>query len=84
MGLDYYEQANQFEANQRLGRPNVGVGAGSVVERAIVDKNARIGRNVKIVNDTGIVDSEEMATHVIRDGVTVVPKQTIVRDEAVI
>ena len=64
--------------------PRVGIGAGSVVERAIIDKNARIGRNVKIINETGIVDSEEMPTHVIRDGVTVIPKLTIVRDGALI
>jgi glucose-1-phosphate adenylyltransferase len=84
MGIDYYEQPLQIEENGRLGRPNVGVGAGSVIERAIVDKNARIGRNVKIVNDTGIVDSEEVPTHVIRDGVTVIPKATVLRDGLVI
>ena len=47
MGIDYYEQANQIAENQRLGRPNIGIGAGSVIERAIIDKNARIGRNVQ-------------------------------------
>ena len=60
MGIDYYEQASQIDENQRLGRPNAGIGAGSVIERAIIDKNVRIGRNVRIINDTGIVDSEEM------------------------
>ena len=38
MGVDYYEQAAQIEENQRLGRPLAGVGAGSVIERAIIDK----------------------------------------------
>jgi len=84
MGGDFYEQANQLDENRRLGRPRVGIGAGTVVERAIIDKNARIGRNVKIVNETGIVDSEEMPTHVIRDGVTVIPKLMIVRDGTLI
>ena len=84
MGCDFYEQPAEVEENQRLGRPGIGVGAGSVVERAIIDKNARIGRNVKIVNETGIVDSEEMITHVIRDGVTVIPKLSILRDGLVI
>jgi glucose-1-phosphate adenylyltransferase len=84
MGIDYYEQPNQIEENQRQGQPNVGVGAGSVIERAIVDKNARIGKNVRIINDTGIVDSEEVPTHVIRDGVTVIPKLAILRDGLVI
>jgi glucose-1-phosphate adenylyltransferase len=84
MGIDYYEQAHQIAENQRQGRPGAGIGAGSVVERAIIDKNARIGRNVRVINDTGIVDSEETTTHVIRDGVTVIPKSAILRDGIVI
>ena len=84
MGIDYYEQAHQIADNQRQGRPGTGIGAGSVIERAIIDKNARIGRNVKVINDTGIVDSEETSTHVIRDGVTVIPKSAVVRDGLVI
>ncbi len=84
MGIDYYEQAHQLAENQRQGRPPSGIGAGSVIERAIIDKNARIGRNVRVINDTGIVDSEETSTHVIRDGVTVIPKGVVVRDGLVI
>ena len=84
MGVDYYEQSAQIEESKKLGRPLAGVGANSVIERAITDKNARIGRNVNIVNETGIVDSEETPTHVIRDGVTVVPRSAIVRDGTVI
>jgi glucose-1-phosphate adenylyltransferase len=84
MGVDFYEQPPQREENERLGRPGVGVGAGTVIERAIIDKNARIGRNVRIINDTQIVDSDEMPTHVIRDGVVVIPKNTILRDGTVI
>jgi len=80
MGDDYYEQTKDVDENQRLGRPNLGVGAGAVIERAIVDKNARVGRDVRITNETGIVDSEESDTHVIRDGVVVVPKMTILRE----
>ncbi len=84
MGIDYYEQTNQLAENQKLGRPHTGIAAGSVIERAIIDKNARIGRNVRIINETGIVDSEEMPTHVIRDGVTVIPKSMSLRDGLVI
>jgi glucose-1-phosphate adenylyltransferase len=80
MGLDYYEQGRHLDENKRLGIPNSGVGAGSVIERAIIDKNVRIGPRVRIVNDTGIIDSEELPTHVIRDGVTVIPKGMTLRD----
>jgi len=34
--------------------PAIGIGDGSVVENAIVDKNARVGRNVRIVNEAKI------------------------------
>ena len=84
MGIDYYEQAHQIAENQRQGRPGAGIGAGSVIERAIIDKNARIGRHVRVINDTHIVDSEETSTHVIRDGVTVIPKSAVLRDGIVI
>ncbi len=84
MGTDYYEQSDELAENERLGRPAAGIGAGSVIERAIIDKNSRVGRNVRVINDTGIVDSEETATHVIRDGVTVIPKGAALRDGLVI
>lgn len=76
MGVDYYEQPRHLEENLRLKRPPFGIGSGSVVERAILDKNVRIGDNVKIINETGIVDSEEMPNHLIRDGIVVIPKLT--------
>jgi glucose-1-phosphate adenylyltransferase len=84
MGIDYYEQVDQIAENARQGRPCTGIGTGSVIERAIIDKNARIGRDVRIINDTGIVDSDETGTHVIRDGVTVIPKGAVLRDGLVI
>jgi glucose-1-phosphate adenylyltransferase len=84
MGIDFYEQASQVQENQYQGVPNVGVGAGSVIERAIIDKNVRIGRNVRVINDTGIVDSDGALTHVIRDRVTVIPKGATLRDGLVI
>ena len=81
MGGDFYEQTRGRRGKPAPGaRPNLGVGAGAVIERAIVDKNVRVGRDVRIINETGIVDSEETDTHVIRDGVVVVPKTTILRE----
>jgi glucose-1-phosphate adenylyltransferase len=84
MGIDILEYEEQLVENQRLGRPAIGVGANSVIERAIIDKNVRIGKNVRVVNKSGTVDSEEQATHVIRDGITVIPKGAILTDGAVI
>ena len=53
MGIDFLEHSHQWAENQRLGRPPFGIGANSVIERAIIDKNARIGRNVRVINERG-------------------------------
>jgi glucose-1-phosphate adenylyltransferase len=84
MGIDVLEYPHHLIENQRLDRPHVGVGPNSVIERAIIDKNARIGRNVKVVNDRGTNDSLEHPTYVIRDGVVVITKAAILRDGTVI
>jgi glucose-1-phosphate adenylyltransferase len=84
MGIDYLETPQNLDENQRLGRPPIGIGANSVIERSIIDKNARIGRNVRIVNQTGAEDAEETTTHVIRDGVVVTHKMITLPDGTVI
>ena len=84
MGIDVLEDRNSDAENVRLGRPALGVGENSVIEGSIIDKNARIGRNVRVVNQRGTTDSEEHPTHVIRDGVVVIPKAAILKDGTVI
>ena len=54
--------------------------ADCVIENAIIDKNARFGRGVRITNEAGVVDSEDAPHFVIRDGIVVVPKFTILTD----
>ena len=50
MGADFYQLPDAIQADIDAGIPPMGIGEGAVVERAIVDKNARIGSDVKIVN----------------------------------
>ncbi|MGC9357265.1 MAG: glucose-1-phosphate adenylyltransferase [Anaerolineae bacterium] len=83
MGADYYETETEKEENRRMGLPNIGVGEGSVIEGAILDKNARIGRNVVIRNHTGESD-EETKSYVIRDGIVVIPKGVAIPDGTII
>jgi len=83
MGADYYESILEKEENRHLGLPDMGVGAGSVIEGAILDKNVRIGRNVVIRNHEGAGD-EETDSYVIRDGLVVVPKGAVLPDNTVI
>ncbi|MGC9467269.1 MAG: glucose-1-phosphate adenylyltransferase [Anaerolineae bacterium] len=83
MGADYYETIAQLEENRQLGLPDIGVGEGSVIENTILDKNVRIGRNVVIRNHEG-ADDVETDTYVVKDGLVVVPKGSVIPDNTVI
>jgi glucose-1-phosphate adenylyltransferase len=77
MGADFYEGEDEKAENRRLGHPDVGIGANSHIERAIIDKNARIGEGVVIVSHTGEADREE-EHYAIRDGIVVIPKNAVI------
>ncbi len=80
MGADRYETTEEIAANREMGRPDLGVGEGSVVRNAILDKNVRIGKNV-VLDPTGLPDNfGEGVDIAIRDGVLVVCKGVIVPD----
>jgi glucose-1-phosphate adenylyltransferase len=83
MGADYYETEADRAENERLGRPAIGIGDGTVIEGAIIDKNARIGRNVRIRHLPDRRDSET-DNWVARDGLVVIPKNAAIADETVI
>ena len=50
IGADRYEIPEEREEHQRRGLPNLGIGDGSVIDNAILDKDCRIGANCRIVN----------------------------------
>lgn len=83
MGADVYETDEDKAENKKLGRPNIGIGDGSVIEGALIDKKARIGRNVTIRYIPDRPD-EEADNWVARDGLIVVPKSAIIPDGTVI
>jgi glucose-1-phosphate adenylyltransferase len=83
IGADRYETDAERAENRRRGIPDLGVGDGAVIERAILDKDCRIGRNVRIVNQQGVTHGEG-ANYVIRDGIVVIPNSTAVADGTVI
>jgi glucose-1-phosphate adenylyltransferase len=78
MGADYYEaQARHKEP----GDPPIGIGPGSRIKGAIIDKNARIGSNVRIRPfPEGTNIDEERWT--VRDGIVVIPKNAAIADGA--
>ena len=83
LGADYYETIDEIERANARGVPPLGIGADTVIERAIVDKNARIGRGVRIVNESGATEKDGSG-HYIRDGITIVPKDAVIADGTVI
>lgn len=83
MGADYYEDEKDRAYNFQVGIPNVGIGKGSVVRRAIIDKNAHIGENVRILNEANHQEFDGNGYY-IRDGIVIVPKHGVIPDDTVI
>ncbi len=65
--------------------PRVGIGEGTVISRAIIDKNARIGRNARLLNEAGVMEVDgEGGSYFIRDGIIIVPKNAVIKDGTVV
>jgi glucose-1-phosphate adenylyltransferase len=84
MGADFYEYEYLRVGKLERGIPGVGIGSGTTIEGAIIDKNARIGRNVVIRPHPEVVEMVEEENHVIRDGLVIVPKGAVVPDGTII
>jgi glucose-1-phosphate adenylyltransferase len=85
MGSDYYESPAERAKTLESGKVPLGVGANSTIQRAIVDKNTRIGRNVRIINKDRVAESSrEDLGFVIRNGIIVVIKNATIADGTVI
>lgn len=80
MGADLFQSAEEIAADRKAGRMPIGIGDGTRIEGAIVDKNCRIGANVRVCNDSGVENSAETECAVIRDGIMVVLKDSTVPD----
>jgi glucose-1-phosphate adenylyltransferase len=83
MGADFYEMERSRAGGRKI--PPIGVGAGSVIRNAIIDKNTRIGRNVRITNEAGVQHADrEDEGYCIRSGIVVVIKGAVIKDNTVI
>lgn len=83
MGADRFETDATRADNRRRNRPDLTVGADCVIERAILDKDCRIGNNVRILNKNRVTHADA-ATHVIRDGIVVIPNGVAIPDNTII
>lgn len=85
MGSDFFESAEERSALRNGGGIPLGVGQGTTVKRAILDKNARIGNNVSIVNKDRVEEADRPDEgFYIRNGIVVVVKNASISDGTVI
>jgi len=85
MGADFYEPFAERQSGLQNGGVPVGIGEGSTIRHAIVDKNARIGRNVQILNKDRVEESQqEDQGFYIRSGIVVILKNATIPDNTVI
>ena len=83
LGCDYYESEASIRQNEQDGKPRIGIGENCLIENAIIDKNARIGNNVKI-SPAGKPDHVDHDLYYIRDGIVIIPKNAILPHGTVI
>ena len=74
MGADEYETD---VIKERAHRPRIGIGRGCDIQRAIIDKNARIGDNV-VISPEGKDEVMNGEGFYIRDGIVVIPKNSVI------
>jgi glucose-1-phosphate adenylyltransferase len=84
MGADSYETDETRRRNREAGIPNLGVGRGTRVRGAILDKNARVGEGCSIGLDPGALEDGDYEDYYIREGIIVVPKNAVIPDGTVI
>ncbi len=80
MGADYFEDSPNNAVPKQANVAPLGIGSGSLIEGAILDKNCRIGRNVQVINRSGLQDSDQFPPCEIREGIPVIPKDSHLPD----
>ncbi|KAH1244320.1 Glucose-1-phosphate adenylyltransferase large subunit, chloroplastic/amyloplastic [Glycine max] len=85
MGADYYQTEYEIASLVAEGKVPIGVGANTKIRNCIIDKNAKIGRNVIIANTDGVQEADRAKEgFYIRSGITVTLKNATIKDGTVI
>jgi glucose-1-phosphate adenylyltransferase len=85
MGADFYQPYVERQCSLEKGDIPVGIGTDTIIRRAIVDKNARIGHDVKIINKDNVQEADrESQGFYIRSGIVVVLKNAVIPDGTII
>ncbi len=83
MGNDYYETLLEIAHAQKIGIPLFGIGNHCYIKNAIIDKNCRIGDDVRINGGTQIENTDH-SLYTVKDGIVVVKKGAVIPDGFVI
>ena len=83
LGADQYETLDEIHRARSRGVPPIGIGRDCVIQRAIIDKNARIGDGVRITNEAAVQEADGQGYY-IREGIVIVPKGAAIPDGTVI
>ena len=85
MGADFYQPFAEQQSSGEKGDVPLGIGANTTIRRAIVDKNARIGSDVQIINKDRVEEANrENQGFYIRSGIVVVLKNAVISDGTII
>lgn len=81
MGTDFFESIEEIKKNVERGVPHIGIDENTYIKKAIVDKNVRIGKNVRLVNRDGAenYDSPDNSFY-IREGIIIIAKNAVIKD----
>jgi glucose-1-phosphate adenylyltransferase len=83
MGADFYQSLDEMQQDMDRNHPRIGVGRNCHIRRAIIDKNARIGSGVRVLNEAGHKEMDGDG-YFIRDGIVIIPKNGVIADGTVI
>ncbi len=85
MGADFYQASVERQCSLAENDIPVGIGTDTIIRGAIIDKNARIGHDVKIINKDNVQEAEREAQgFYIRSGIVVVLKNAVIADGTII
>jgi len=79
MGNDYYQTLEEINASYSKGIPPLGIGERCYIKNAIIDKNCRVGNDVRINGGPHLADTDH-PLYTVKEGIVVVKKGSILPD----
>jgi len=77
--MRYEAEGKELNLNKEEGYPPLGIGDNSVLRHCIVDRDVRIGKDVKIIGNTNVPDGD-YGDYYIREGLVIIPRKAVIQD----